>query len=52
MKCEILYEDDVLLVIRKPAGLATEAAGMLQPDVVSFLKNELHTDYVGLVATT
>lgn len=41
MKTEIIYEDGELLVIRKPAGLATQTAGVGQADVVSELKNYL-----------
>lgn len=39
MQTQIVYEDEVVLVIRKPAGLATESAGIGQKDVVSELKN-------------
>ena len=35
----IEYEDDVLLVVHKPAGIATETAKIGQADVVSELKN-------------
>lgn len=41
MKCEILYEDSEILVINKPAGLASQSAGVSQPDAVSELKNYL-----------
>ena len=41
MKTEMIYEDKDLLVIRKPAGLATQSAGVGQADVVSELKNYL-----------
>lgn len=41
MKTEILFEDGDLLVVRKPAGLATQTAGVGQADVVSELKNYL-----------
>lgn len=41
MKTEILYEDRNLLVVRKPAGLATQTAGVGQADAVSELKNYL-----------
>ncbi|MCR4691728.1 MAG: RluA family pseudouridine synthase [Lachnospiraceae bacterium] len=49
MKCEILFEDEHLLVIRKPAGLATESADLLSPDVVSEMKSYLKATYIGLV---
>lgn len=41
MKTKIIYEDDTLLVICKPAGLATQTSKIGQPDVVSELKNYL-----------
>lgn len=41
MKTEILYEDDQILVIRKPAGLAVQTARIGQPDVASELKSYL-----------
>lgn len=41
MRTEIIHEDKELLVIRKPAGLATQSAGVGQADVVSELKNYL-----------
>ena len=41
MMTEILYEDGDVLVVYKPAGLATQTAKMGQPDVVSELKNYL-----------
>ena len=41
MKTEILHEDKDILVIYKPAGLATQTAKIGQQDVVSELKNYL-----------
>lgn len=41
MKTQILFEDDDILVIHKPAGIATQAARIGQMDVVSELKNYL-----------
>lgn len=41
MKTEILFEDQEILVVYKPAGIATQAAGFMQADVVSELKNYL-----------
>lgn len=41
MKTEIIYEDKDILVIYKPAGLATQTAKLGQADVVSELKNYL-----------
>ena len=50
MKTRIIYEDDDVLVIRKPAGLATQTAKIGQPDVVSELKNYLSgSAYIGVV---
>lgn len=49
MKTEIIYEDKELLVVRKPAGLATQTARVGQADVVSELKNYLHSPYLGIV---
>ncbi|MCH5343375.1 MAG: RluA family pseudouridine synthase [Acetatifactor sp.] len=40
-KVEIIYEDDHVIVCRKPAGMATETARVGQKDMVSQLKNEL-----------
>lgn len=39
MRTVILYEDDDIIVARKPAGLATQASGVGQADMVSELKN-------------
>lgn len=41
MKTEILFEDEEILVVYKPAGIATQAAGFMQIDVFSELKNYL-----------
>lgn len=41
MRTEIIYEDKDVLVIYKPAGLATQSARVGQADVVSELKNYL-----------
>lgn len=41
MRTEVLYEDEDVLVIRKPAGLPTQTARVGEPDVVSELKNYL-----------
>ena len=38
MKTKIVYEDKDVLVVHKPAGLATQTAKVGQPDVVSELK--------------
>lgn len=49
MKIEIIYEDRELLVVRKPAGLATQTARVGQADVVSELKNYSRSPYLGIV---
>ena len=41
MKTKIIYEDNDLMVIQKPAGLAVQTADVGQQDVVSELKNYL-----------
>lgn len=41
VKTEIIFEDRDILVVYKPAGLATQTAGVGQQDVVSELKNYL-----------
>jgi 23S rRNA pseudouridine1911/1915/1917 synthase len=50
MKIEILYEDNAILVIHKPAGLATQTNQLSQEDVVSQCKNHLKKDpYLGVI---
>ncbi len=49
MKTEIIYEDKMLLVVRKPAGLAVQTARVAQADVASELKNYLKTPYLGVI---
>ena len=49
MKSKILHADQSVMVIYKPAGIAVESASVTQMDVVSELKNELKTTYIGLV---
>ena len=49
MKTEIVYEDKELLVVHKPAGLATQTAKVGQADTVSELKNYLKKPYLGVV---
>ncbi|MCM1569004.1 MAG: RluA family pseudouridine synthase [Roseburia sp.] len=44
MRTKILYEDKELLVIHKPAGLATQTGAVGQSDVVSELKNYLRRE--------
>jgi len=53
LKTKIVYEDAKLLVIHKPAGLATQSARVGEADVVSELKNFLakkkEGTYVGVI---
>lgn len=49
MRISIQYEDQQVIVIYKPAGLATQTAAIGQTDVVSELKNYLKGGYVGVV---
>lgn len=55
MQTQIIYEDDTLFVVYKPAGLATQSARVTQADVVSELNNYLaaknngKTPYLGLI---
>ena len=41
MRTEIIYQDNDILVCRKPAGFPTQTARIGQADVVSELKNYL-----------
>lgn len=49
----IVYEDDVLLIVHKPAGIATQTSRLGQADVVSELKNyrknKGEDTYIGVV---
>jgi len=50
MKTKILYEDNAILVIHKPSGLATQTGQLSQADVVSELKNYLgNNPYLGVI---
>lgn len=53
MRCKIVYEDAEILVIHKPAGLATQSASVGQADAVSELKKYLSKNgkapYLGIV---
>lgn len=49
MKTEIIYEDRDIIVVRKPAGLATQTAKAGQQDVASELKNYLRQPYLGVI---
>lgn len=41
MNKNIIYEDDHIIVVQKPAGIATQTARTGQQDMVSELKNYL-----------
>lgn len=43
MKPEILFEDQHILVCIKPAGVPTQSRQISTPDMVSILKNHLHS---------
>lgn len=43
MKCEIIFEDDYIIVCRKPAGFPTQTGNVGRADCVSELKNYLNT---------
>lgn len=47
MKPDILYEDHDLIVCIKPAGIPTQSSRIGTPDLVSILKNHLHTSASG-----
>lgn len=49
MKTEIIYEDENVLVCYKPAGLPVQTAKVGQMDMVSELKNYLHSAYLGII---
>lgn len=49
MQAKIIYEDEFLLVVQKPAGLATQTNKIGQPDLESEVKNYLGCSYLGLV---
>ena len=54
MKTEIIYQDNHILICRKPAGLPTQTARIGQVDMVSELKNYLAQNkgsepYLGLI---
>ncbi len=50
---EIIYEDEAVIVCRKPAGRATQTAKLGQQDMVTLLKNyragKKETPYIGVV---
>ncbi len=49
MKTQIIHEDNEILVIYKPEGLAAQSARVTQADVVSEICTYLKSPYIGLV---
>lgn len=49
MRTKIIYEDEDLLVVYKPAGLATETKNVGEQDLESEIKNYLGSSYLGTV---
>lgn len=51
MKLDILYEDENIIVVHKPAGVAVENARATSMDIVAMVRNHFLPDssYVGLV---
>lgn len=49
MKTKIVFEDKDILVVYKPAGIATQTSKVSEPDVVSELKNYLKGGFVGVI---
>lgn len=49
MKTEIIFEDKDILVVYKPAGIATQTSKVGERDVVSELKNYLKGGFVGVI---
>lgn len=49
MRVDIIYEDQEILIVHKPAGLATQTSRVGQIDVVSELKNYLQQSYLAII---
>ena len=49
MRIKIIYEDNHIIIVHKPAGLATQTSHIGQQDVVSELKNHLKSPYLGII---
>lgn len=47
MKLEIIFEDRHILVCVKPAGIPVQSRQLCTPDMVSILKNHLHSSHSG-----
>ena len=48
-KLRIIYEDKYIIVLHKPAGVATQTKNVAEPDLCSYVKNYLNGGYVGLI---
>lgn len=48
-KPEILYEDDSLIVVNKPAGLPVETRRLTETDLVSLMKNHVKGGYIAVI---
>ncbi len=46
---DILYEDDDIIVVCKPSGIAVQSGRVGESDMASELKKYLKTDYIGIV---
>lgn len=53
MKCEILYDDNLIMVVHKPAGLAVETKRISEPDLMTevrkYLKSKGRSSYVAVI---
>ena len=53
MELQVIYEDDSVLVVYKPAGIATQTGRVGQKDMESILRNYLaakgESPYIGVV---
>lgn len=48
-KLRIIYEDKYIIVLHKPAGVATQTKNVAEQDLCSYVKNYLNGGYVGLI---
>ena len=48
-KLRIIYEDKYIIILHKPAGVATQTKNVGEPDLCSYVKNYLNGGYVGLI---
>jgi len=45
MMLEILYEDNEIIVVKKPVGIASQSTSSFAPDMVSEIKRHIHSRY-------